>query len=67
MGNFSNPAECFVFNDGNSQNNSIIAMLPALLQNKGVDPALIAAAHSQRYGAGREQRRCLLPVGRYCL
>lgn len=51
MGNFSNPAECFVFNDGNSQNNSIIAMLPALLQNKGVDPALIAMCCGNRGGA----------------
>ncbi|MCM1079680.1 MAG: hypothetical protein NC344_10245 [Bacteroidales bacterium] len=42
MGNFSNPAECFVFNDGNSANNSILAMLPALLQKQGVDPSLIA-------------------------
>lgn len=42
MGNYSTP-EAYVFNDGNSNNaNSIIAMLPALLQNRGVDPALIA-------------------------
>ena len=38
----TNP-ECFVFNDGNSkETNSIIAMLPALLQKQGVDPALVA-------------------------
>lgn len=39
---YTNPAECFVFNDGNSNTNGILAMLPALLQKQGVDPALIA-------------------------
>lgn len=41
MGNFSTP-ECYVFNDGNGTQNSILSMLPALLQRQGVDPALIA-------------------------
>lgn len=51
MGYFNSPADCFVVNDGNSQNNSIIAMLPALLQNKGVDPALVAMCCGNRGGA----------------
>lgn len=38
----SNPAECYVFGEGGNTTNSIIAMLPALLQKQGVDPALIA-------------------------
>lgn len=42
MGTFSSTPEAFVFNDSQSQNNSILAMLPALLQKQGVDPALIA-------------------------
>lgn len=50
MGTYTTP-EAFVFNDGNSQNNSIIAMLPALLQNKGVDPALVAMCCGNRGGA----------------
>lgn len=37
----TNPTECFVVNDG-AQTNGILSMLPALLQNRGVDPALIA-------------------------
>lgn len=51
MGNYSTP-EAYVFNDGNSNNaNSIIAMLPALLQNRGVDPSLIAMCCGNRGGA----------------
>ncbi len=50
MGTYSTP-EAFVFNDGNSANNSILAMLPALLQNKGVDPALVAMCCGNRGGA----------------
>lgn len=51
MGNYSTP-EAYVFSDGNSNNaNSIIAMLPALLQNRGVDPSLIAMCCGNRGGA----------------
>lgn len=52
MGNYSTP-EAYVFNDGNSNNaNSIIAMLPALLQNRGVDPSLIAMCCGNRGAFG---------------
>lgn len=34
--------DCFVVNDGNNSTNGILAMLPALLQKQGVDPALVA-------------------------
>lgn len=51
MGNFSTTPEAFVFNDGGSQNNSILAMLPALLQRQGVDPTLVAMCCGNRGGA----------------
>ena len=51
MGTYTTP-EVYTFNDGNSNNaNSIIAMLPALLQNRGVDPSLIAMCCGNRGGA----------------
>lgn len=49
MGNSINP-ECFVFSDGQNRNDSIIAMLPALLQQRGVDPSLIAMCSKRDNG-----------------
>lgn len=40
---YTTSPECFVFNDGKgSETSGILAMLPALLQKQGVDPALVA-------------------------
>lgn len=48
---YSTPnSECYVFGENGNANNSIIAMLPALLQKQGVDPALVAML-SNRGGA----------------
>lgn len=51
MYNSTSP-ECFVFNDGKSETNGILAMLPALLQKQGVDPALIALCGGNRGAFG---------------
>lgn len=52
MYNSTSP-ECFVFNDGKgSETNGVLAMLPALLQKQGVDPALIALCGGNRGAFG---------------
>lgn len=50
MGYGQTTPECFVFNDGNSTNSGILAMLPALLQRQGVDPGLIAMCSKRDNG-----------------
>ena len=35
--------DIFMFGDGGSKGSDIMAMIPALMQNKGMDPNLVAA------------------------
>jgi hypothetical protein len=47
--------DIFMFGDGGSKGSDIMAMIPALMQNKGMDPNLVAAlmnGNNNRNGFG---------------